>query len=71
MKLIITKDNKPGVPKQDTIPIEIKFTGILILIEETNKLKLYKNINANNTLFNTLNSTLNIFSPSENYALSQ
>ena len=38
------------------------------VIDETNKLKLYKNINANNILFKTFANTLNIFSPSKIYA---
>lgn len=63
----MTNDNKPGVPNKEIIPIVIKFTGTLMFIEETNRLKLYKNTNANNILFSTLIKVLSIISPKKIY----
>lgn len=63
----MTNDNKPGVPNKEIIPIVIKFTGTLTFIEETNRLKLYKNTNANNILFSTLIKVLSIISPKKIY----
>ena len=63
----MTNDNKPGVPNKEIIPIVIKFTGTLTFIEETNRLKLYKNTNANNILFSNLIKVLSIISPKKIY----